>query len=261
MLRQDLVIIIDRLRKEMDQVREPDEQFRQENPKLHVTVEEQAPTIDNSKAALAKYSNVFMNREGKRAVSSLTMTPTTLKTTATPSPQMMTPTKRRAGLLAERSDATKATSLPGAYPAASTRGNTFLEDRPDCGNDIGGVVEVVSWIIEEIPKPPPIESVQYNRYGYNCDGCELRVRATKEDFPAGDSFGVTNFSQPAHAWYEWRLPFQKVADRFDDLLGSEVSGFSACHCVNGWPGLGGESTSPSANRFLRPTWSTSTKPA
>lgn len=41
-----------------------------------------------------------------------------------------------------------------------------LEACPNCGEDLGRTTEVITRIIEELPEPPPIETVQYNLYEY-----------------------------------------------------------------------------------------------
>lgn len=57
------------------------------------------------------------------------------------------------------------------------------------------------------------------------------VRATHRNCPARRSFGVNVLAQSAYARFECRLPYWKGTDRFNYLLGLEVSGASVWHFV------------------------------
>lgn len=102
---------------------------------------------------------------------------------------------------------------------------------PDCGDDLGQATQVTTRLIEEIPEPPPIDTIQYNLHQYSCDGCDSTVEATHSDCPPEGNFGVNVLAQAAHARYECRLPYRKIADRFPDLLGLKLSDASAWYCV------------------------------
>ena len=58
-------------------------------------------------------------------------------------------------------------------------GSTNLED---CG--------VEKNIIEEIPPPPKIEVIQFNRHKYKCQNCEHEFTAKNEECPQKGRFGV-----------------------------------------------------------------------
>lgn len=132
---------------------------------------------------------------------------------------------------------------------------------PDCGDDLGQATQVTTRLIEEIPEPPPIDTIQYNLHQYSCDGCDSTVEATHSDCPPEGNFGVNVLAQAAHARYECRLPYRKIADRFPDLLGLKLSDASAWYCVQRVAEAGATGTRRSSRRSARRMWSTSTKPA
>ena len=109
--------------------------------------------------------------------------------------------------------------------------NATMECCPACGDQLGDAIDILPRIIEEIPEPPPIETIQYNLHEYDCSGCGSSVRADHPDCPAEGQFGVNVLAQAAYARYMCRLPYRKVADRFEDLLGLELSGAVAWHSV------------------------------
>lgn len=109
--------------------------------------------------------------------------------------------------------------------------DVMLEAFPNWDDEFGAAIEVITRNIGEIPEPPPMESIQYNLHEYLGDGCESTVRATHGHCPAEGSFGLTVLAQATYARYECRLPYRKIADRFQDLLDLEFSGASAWHCV------------------------------
>ncbi|MFB6148447.1 MAG: IS66 family transposase, partial [Halobacteriales archaeon] len=102
---------------------------------------------------------------------------------------------------------------------------------PDCGESLGDPTGVTPRFIEEIPDPDPIETTRYNLHHYACECCGEDVQATHPDCPAAGGFGVTVQAQAALARYEYRLPYRKVADRFDHRFDLDLSAASAWHAT------------------------------
>jgi len=102
---------------------------------------------------------------------------------------------------------------------------------PECGRHFDESVGVSPRFVEEIPDPQPPEVTQYNRHCYQCDSCGTETVATHPDCPDEGQFGVNVIAQSALSRYDYRLPYRKIADRFEQLHGLELSGASAWHAT------------------------------
>jgi len=102
---------------------------------------------------------------------------------------------------------------------------------PECGDHFDESVGVSPRLVEEIPDPQPPEVTQYNRHRYQCDSCGTETVATHPDCPDEGQFGVNVIAQSALSRYDHRLPYRKIADRFEQLHGLELSGASAWHAT------------------------------
>ncbi|CCQ35034.1 transposase (IS66) (plasmid) [Halorhabdus tiamatea SARL4B] len=102
---------------------------------------------------------------------------------------------------------------------------------PECGEHFDESVGVSPRLVEEIPDPQPPEVTQYNRHRYQCDSCGTETVATHPDCPDEGQFGVNVIAQSALSRYDHRLPYRKIADRFEQLHGLELSGASAWHAT------------------------------
>ncbi|WP_312617341.1 IS66 family transposase [Haloarcula sp. 1CSR25-25] len=102
---------------------------------------------------------------------------------------------------------------------------------PECGQHFDESVGVSPRLVEEIPDPQPPEITQYNRHCYQCDSCGTETVATHPDCPDEGQFGVNVIAQSALSRYDYRLPYRKIADRFEQLHGLELSGASAWHAT------------------------------
>jgi transposase len=76
----------------------------------------------------------------------------------------------------------------------------------------------------DLPKPPPLESTQYNALEYHCDNCECLIHA---EFPDGVNAPVQYGSRLA-AWLvymkdELLLPFKRIETFFRDLMDVPIS--------------------------------------
>lgn len=102
---------------------------------------------------------------------------------------------------------------------------------PECGEHFDESVGVSPRLVEEVPDPQPPEVTQYNRHCYQCDSCGTETVAKHPDCPDEGQFGVNVISQAALSRYDHRLPYRKIADRFEQLHGLELSGASAWHAT------------------------------
>jgi transposase len=102
---------------------------------------------------------------------------------------------------------------------------------PDCGEQFDESEGVSPRLVEEIPDPQPVETTQYNRHYYECDSCGTEAVASHPDCPDEGQFGVNVIAQAALSRYDHRLPYRKIADRFEQLHGLELSGASAWHAT------------------------------
>jgi transposase len=102
---------------------------------------------------------------------------------------------------------------------------------PECGQHFDESVGVSPRLVEEIPDPQPPEVTQYNRHCYQCDSCGTETVATHPDCPDEGQFGVNVIAQSALSRYNYRLPYRKIADRFEQLYGLELSGAAAWHAT------------------------------
>jgi len=102
---------------------------------------------------------------------------------------------------------------------------------PDCGEAFDESVGVCPRLVEELPDPQPPETTQYNRHRYECDSCGTQTIASHPDCPDEGQFGVNVIAQAALSRYDHRLPYRKIADRFEQLHGLELSGASAWHAT------------------------------
>ncbi|MCD2201745.1 IS66 family transposase [Halobacterium sp. KA-4] len=102
---------------------------------------------------------------------------------------------------------------------------------PECGDHFDESVGVSPRLVEEIPDPKPPEITRYNRHYYQCDSCGTETVATHPDCPDEGQFGVNVIAQSALSRYDHRLPYRKIADRFEQLHRLELSGASAWHAT------------------------------
>jgi transposase len=102
---------------------------------------------------------------------------------------------------------------------------------PDCGEQFDESEGVSPRLVEEIPDPQPVETTQYNHHYYECDSCGTETVASHPDCPDEGQFGVNVIAQAALSRYDYRLPYRKIADRFNQLHGLDLSGASAWHAT------------------------------
>lgn len=102
---------------------------------------------------------------------------------------------------------------------------------PECGDEFDESVGVSPRLVEELPDPQPPETTQYNRHHYDCDSCGTQTVASHPDCPDEGQFGVNVIAQAALSRYDYRLPYRKIADRFEQLHGLELSGASTWHAT------------------------------
>jgi len=102
---------------------------------------------------------------------------------------------------------------------------------PECGDHFDESVGVSPRLVEEIPDPQPPVVTQYNRHCYQCHSCGTETVATHPDCPDEGQFGVNVIAQAALSRYDHRLPYRKIADRFEQLHKLELSGASAWHAT------------------------------
>ncbi|SEP22926.1 Transposase [Halogranum amylolyticum] len=102
---------------------------------------------------------------------------------------------------------------------------------PECGEHFDESAGVSPRLVEEVPNPQPPEVTQYNRHYYECHSCGTQTVASHPDCPDEGQFGVNVIAQSALSRYDYRLPYRKIADRFEQLHGLELSGASAWHAT------------------------------
>jgi transposase len=102
---------------------------------------------------------------------------------------------------------------------------------PDCGEEFDESAGVSPRLVEEVPDPQPPEVTQYNRHHYECRSCGTETVASHRDCPDEGQFGVNVIAQAALSRYDHRLPYRKIADRFEQLHGLEFTGASAWHAT------------------------------
>jgi transposase len=102
---------------------------------------------------------------------------------------------------------------------------------PECGEHFDESEGVSPRLVEEIPDPQPAEITQYNRHHYECGSCGTRTVASHPDCPDEGQFGVNVIANASISRYEYRLPYRKIADRFDQLHDLDLSGASAWHAT------------------------------
>ncbi len=102
---------------------------------------------------------------------------------------------------------------------------------PECGQHFDESVGISPRLVEEIPDPQPPEITQYNRHHYECHSCGTETVASHPDCPDEGQFGVNVIAQAALSRYDHRLPYRKIADRFEQLHGLEFTGASAWHAT------------------------------
>jgi len=102
---------------------------------------------------------------------------------------------------------------------------------PECGDSLDESVGVSPRLVEEIPDPQPPRATRYNRYCYECASCGTETVASHPDCFGKGQFGVNVITQAALSRYDHLLPYRKIADRFEQLHGLELSGASAWHAT------------------------------
>ena len=102
---------------------------------------------------------------------------------------------------------------------------------PECGEAFDESAGVSPRLVEELPDPQPPEVTQYNRHYYECRSCGTQTVASHPDCPDEGQFGVNVIAQAALSRYDHRLTYRKIADRFEQLHGLELSGASAWYAT------------------------------
>jgi len=105
------------------------------------------------------------------------------------------------------------------------------ETCPDCGEELKEAVGITPRFIEEIPEPAPIETTRFDLHHYDCSACDTTVQAAHPDCPSEGRFGPRVQALAARARYEDRLPYRKIANRFDQLFDLELSAASAWYAT------------------------------
>jgi transposase len=191
------------------------EDLEAENERLRTELEEKDEKIDRLEARLARYENPH--------------TP--------PSKQRSGPSESSADEDDLQTDGGTVGRNPGHDPAFRSPSepdetvDLTLKTCPCCGDPLGDAEQVTARIVEEIPDPDPIEVTQYNRHRYTCEGCGAEAVADEPNCPDQGQFGVNVIAEAALNRYEYRLPYRKIADRFDQLHGLSMSGASAWHAT------------------------------
>ena len=102
---------------------------------------------------------------------------------------------------------------------------------PECGEQFDESAGVSPRLVEELPDPQPPEVTQYNRHHYQCHSCGTETVASHPDCPDEGQFGVNVIAQSALSRYDYRLPYRKIGNRFEQLHGLELPGASAWHAT------------------------------
>jgi transposase len=142
-------------------------ELKKENIKQANIISEQAKLIEELKAKLARYENPHTPSSAQRYKK---------KSESKKSKRRGAPNGHRG--------ATRPTPEPDRVVEVTADqcdrcGSTNLED---CG--------VEKEVIEEIPPPPKIEVIQFNRHKYKCQNCEHEFTAKNEKCPQKGRFGV-----------------------------------------------------------------------
>lgn len=85
--------------------------------------------------------------------------------------------------------------------------------------------------VEEIPDPEPIITTLYLRSHYECSQCGETTAASHKNCPAEGQFGDNVLARAALLKAEYRLPYQKIADLFDQLHDLSISSGSVFHAT------------------------------
>jgi transposase len=85
--------------------------------------------------------------------------------------------------------------------------------------------------VEEIPDLDPIITTLYLRSHYECSQCGETTAASSENCPAEGQFGDNVLARAALLKAEYRLPYQKIADLFDQLHDLSISSGSVFHAT------------------------------
>ena len=143
-------------------------ELKKENAEQANIISKQAKIIEELKAKLAKYENPHTPSSAQRYKKES---------------ESKNSSKRRGAPNGHRG-ATRPTPEPDRVVEVTAEqcdhcGSTNLEE---CG--------VEKQIIEEIPPPPKIEVIQFNRHKYKCQDCEHEFTAKDEECPQKGRFGV-----------------------------------------------------------------------
>lgn len=211
---EDLVGIVEDLQDRVASLEAENQQLKEENQRLREAQTEKDERIDRLEARLRQYENPHTPPSKQRHISSSFGDDDDLQTD---------------GGTVGRNPGHEPTWRP--LPEPDEVIEVTEETCPDCGDRLGEAVDVTPRFIEEIPDPEPIETTRYDLHLYECDGCGHDIQASHPDCPAEGAFGVTVQAQAALARYEYRLPYRKVADRFDQLFDLDLSAASAWHAT------------------------------
>ena len=205
------------LETENEQLRDKVARLQQENEALREQLEERDEDVDRLKARLRRYENPHTPPSKQRYSSS----------EATGDDES---SARTDGGTIGRNPGHEAAWRP--LPDPDEVIEVTEECCPDCGDQLGDATTVIPRFIEEIPDPDPIETTRFDVHQYDCERCAETVEASHPNCPAEGNFGPTVQAQAALARYAYRLPYRKIADRFEHLFDLDLSPASAWFATN-----------------------------
>lgn len=115
-----------------------------------------------------------------------------------------------------------------------SRISPLLSDQPikitqdvcdNCGSSLEGGFKIAVGV-RDVPDPP---IVRHSRYYYECDNCDEEVIAEKEDIPSKGRYGANLLAQAVLFRYEYRIPYRKVSNLFEQLYGCSISEAGVLH--------------------------------
>ncbi|MEK7724919.1 MAG: IS66 family transposase [Acidobacteriota bacterium] len=101
--------------------------------------------------------------------------------------------------------------------------NVTAKKCSNCGCKLGSPSFVERRVIEEIPKPQPINVTQYNLPHYNCSNCGSETIASHPDCPLEGRFGYNLLSEVALSKFEDRLPYRKIGHSLKRRFGLTIT--------------------------------------
>ena len=208
------------LEKRMEELEQENRELKAENERLRDQLQQREEEIENLEARLRFYENPHTPSSKQRS--------TTRSSTSEDDED-------------DEEDARTDGGSPGrdeghdpawrAHRDPDEEVEVTCESCPDCGEEFDESLGVSPRLVEELPDPEPPRITQYNRHHYECDGCGTRTVASHSDCPDEGQFGLNVIAQAALSRYDHRLPYRKIADRFEQLYGLELSPASAWHAT------------------------------